>query len=289
MGPWTALGACPNAICFGNNSILFVNLSIVPCQPPSSFPPAGQCLPLRARGSGGSRNLKRMRPRAGATSQPPAGQRLRGLRGGAGRGDAGRRDLRLSGADAAQWDLRAVAAAARCAPGGGVQRQLLASPGGRDCFRCLSRCIREGVVSAPPWPPSPLTAQKARVLSRTRQPLAACPAGRASCIMCGKGAAGGGRVAGRCWGAVRASLRPVEPAGAGVWRVRSLGVRRGVSRGACGCWGWGPASGSWSGDLGGHLRGGRALEGIWGCRRRLCVKKGTRSEEHCLSWKRSEG
>lgn len=227
MGPWTALGACPNAICFGNNTILFANLSIVPCQPPSSFPPAGQCLPLRARWSGGSRNLKRMRPRAGATSQPPAGQRLRGLWGGEGRGCAGRWDLRLSGADAAQWDLRAVAAAARCAPGGGAQQQLLASPGGRDGFHCLGRGIREGVVSATPWPPSLLTAQKACVLSRTRQPLAACLAGRASYIMCGKGAAGGGRVAGRCWGAVRASLRPVEPAGAGVWRVRSQGVGRG--------------------------------------------------------------
>lgn len=62
-------------------------------------------------------------------------------------------------------------------------------------------------MSATPWPPSPEIVPQARVSSRTRQPLAVSCADRASCIMCGKGAAGGGCVAGRCWGAVRAPLR----------------------------------------------------------------------------------
>lgn len=47
-------------------------------------------LQLLAQGPGGSRNPKRMRPLASATSAPPAGQRLRALGGGAGRhGEAG--------------------------------------------------------------------------------------------------------------------------------------------------------------------------------------------------------
>lgn len=130
-----------HAICFANKSILFTDPFVVPCQPPCSLFPAGQCLALLAPGAGVSRNLKRIRPRTGATSPPPAGQGLRGLGGGAGRGGARRRDLRVSGAGAAQWDLRAAAAAARCAPGGGAPRQLLASPGGRDRCRCLRRRI----------------------------------------------------------------------------------------------------------------------------------------------------
>lgn len=56
-----------------------------------------------------------------------------------GRGGAGRRDLRVSGADVVQWYLLAAAAAARCAPRGGARRPLLLSPGGREGRQSLSR------------------------------------------------------------------------------------------------------------------------------------------------------
>lgn len=93
-GAWglrTALGARPNTICLANNSILlFPYLPVILCQPPSFFLPAALSLPLLAHGLGGSRNPKRMRPRAAATSSQPAEQRLRAFRGGVGRcGEAG--------------------------------------------------------------------------------------------------------------------------------------------------------------------------------------------------------
>lgn len=60
MGPWTALGARPNAICFVNNSILlFPYLSDIPCQPPSFFLPRGAIPPAA-------------RPRAGRLQEPQA-------------------------------------------------------------------------------------------------------------------------------------------------------------------------------------------------------------------------
>lgn len=45
----------------------------------------------------------------------------------------------------------------------------------------------------------------------------------------------------------------------------------------------------WGVDLGGHLRGGRALGEIWGAEWGLCAKKRTRREEQCVYWKRGEG
>lgn len=42
-------------------------------------------------------------------------------------------------------------------------------------------------------------------------------------------------------------------------------------------------------DLGGHLRGGRTLEGVWGSEWGLCAKKRTRREKQCLYWKRDWG
>lgn len=206
---------------------------------PSS--PAALSLQLLARGPGGSRNLKRMRTRVAATSSHPAGQRLRGLGGGAGWDGAGRRDLRVSGADVAQWDLRTAAAAARWARRGGAKRQLLASPGGREGSRCPGCCIPKGVVSAPPWPPSPPIAPRARVRCWPWQPPPPRLADRASCIMCGKEPRAGGVLpggagvrCGRCWGLRRRRERRVEDAKSGWWAggvplwLRVLGAGAGL-------------------------------------------------------------
>lgn len=42
-------------------------------------------------------------------------------------------------------------------------------------------------------------------------------------------------------------------------------------------------------DLGGHLRGGRALEGIWGAEWGLCEKKRNRREKQCLVLEKGRG
>lgn len=150
LEPWTTQGAPPNVIYIASNSILlFPYLFLIPCQPPSFLLPfcAAPSLPLLAR-----------RQAAPGTSGGCAREPLPRLRCqqasacvGSWAGRLGRRDLSLSGAAAAQWDLRAVAAAVtRCAPRGGAARQLLARRGGQEGSRYLGCRILDGVVPVPP-------------------------------------------------------------------------------------------------------------------------------------------
>ncbi|KAG8518764.1 Glutamine--fructose-6-phosphate aminotransferase [isomerizing] 1, partial [Galemys pyrenaicus] len=184
-------------------------------------------LPPHARRLGGSRNPKRMRPRAGATSPPPAGQCLRGLGSAAGRGGEGRRDLRVSGADTAQWNLRTAAAAARCVRRGAG---LIGS-----CWlaRAAEQAVVASAVASPrdscrlvPGPQTRLLLHRLGVCVTNladRSPLALRTVPPTSCAVRGRGG-GGGRVAVRRWGEVQAPRRPEAPLEPGACKIWVIGI-----------------------------------------------------------------
>lgn len=193
MGPWTALDARSNAICFANNSILlFPYLSDIPCQPPSLF--LSRCaIPPVAR------------PRAGRLQEPqadaatsrchvfaasrPAPAWAPGKGGGGRCGEAGSareqrgRDPMRSADGGGGGAVRAE----------GRSQEAVAGEPGRPRRQSLPGCrIPEGISSVPHWPPTPPIAPQARVRSRSCQPFATRLADCASCIMCGKGPRAGG-------------------------------------------------------------------------------------------------
>lgn len=161
--------------------------------------PATEFLPPPRRGSsscspggpGGSRNPKRMRPLAGATSPPPAGQRLRGLEGGAGRhGEAGAaRERRAHGpmGSAGGGGGGAVRAEGR------VPSAVAGEPGRPRRVSLLRpshpRGSRVGLPRAPKLADRP---RRSCVRSRPRQPFAARPptVPSASCAVRGLRAGG---------------------------------------------------------------------------------------------------
>lgn len=176
-------------------TIPFYSFLIFPTYPASHLvysSPAALSLPLLAQGLGGSRNPKRMRPRAAATSSQPAGQRLRGLRGRAGGGRCG------EAGSAREQRGRDPMRSADGGGGGAVRaegrsQEAVAGEPGRPRRQSLPGCrIPEGISSVPHWPPTPPIAPQARVRSRSCQPFATRLADCASCIMCGKGPRAGG-------------------------------------------------------------------------------------------------
>lgn len=233
----------------------FLNVPSFPASHRVSSSPTAWFLQLLARGPGGSRNPKRMRPLAGATSPPPAGQRLRALGGGAGRhGEAGAARERRG---------RGPMGSAEGGGGGAVRAEgrgpsaVAGEPGRPRRLSLLRPSHPRG--SSVGLTPAPKLADRARgscVRSRPRQPFSARPRTVPSASCAVRGLRAGGVLRGgagvRC-GRLRGRRRWREPECEGV--KSGCGVRRLAS-----------ASGLGVVDLGGHLRGGRALEWIWGAK-----------------------